>query len=124
MQNGKLAFVLIVVHIILIKSVYASPLVLPFVWLAAIAFTILLATVGTAIMQKHLPYKLWHSIHLLNYTVAALAIWHQLANGGDLLANSFFRDYWIVISAAALLNLVYFKVAKPIWLKHQAKDPS
>ena len=111
--NGKVAFTLIVTHIILIKSVYSNPLALPYVWLAAIAFTILIATVGAAILRKYLPYKIWHTIHLLNYTIAALVIWHQLANGGSLLANRAFRYYWIAINILALGNLIYFRLLKP-----------
>jgi DMSO/TMAO reductase YedYZ heme-binding membrane subunit len=124
MQNGKLAFILIAVHIILIKSVYESPLTLPFVWLAAIAFTILVATVGTAIMQKRLPYKVWRRIHLLNYTVAAFAIWHQLAKGGDFLVSNFFGGYWVGLTVVVVANLLYFRVFKPLWFGYQAKKTS
>jgi hypothetical protein len=118
--NGKIAFSLIVTHIILIKTVYANPYVLPFVWLAITAFTILIFTVGAATFRKHLPYRLWHSVHLANYTVIALVIWHQLANGGDFATSPVFRIYWIAIALLAFANLTYFRLVKRFLAKHQS----
>lgn len=113
MLNGKLAFSLVLGHAILIMSVYGNPVLLPYVWLAALAFVILIATVGVAILRNHLPYKLWRGIHRLNYAISGLVIWHQLALGGDFQSNTILRIYWILLTVFATGNLIYFRLIYP-----------
>ncbi len=127
MRNGRITFSLITLHILLIIGAYTevthSSVIgtylflfnnLPYVWLASLAFWILIATVGVSLdfVRNRLPYSVWHSVHVLNYAILGLVIWHQLANGADLLASQTFRVYWVLLNLAAYANLLYFGVVK------------
>ncbi len=51
--------------------------------LAIIAFWLLVIVEGTSLIKKHLPKKLWHSIHLLSFPILGLAALHGYQMGSD-----------------------------------------
>lgn len=48
-----------------------------------VAFYFLLLVEGTSLAMKRIPKKVWHSIHLTSYVVAATATLHMLTVGTD-----------------------------------------
>lgn len=57
----------------------------PGVWLAlgALAFDLVAAIVVTSLIRKHLPYRLWRTIHWAAYASWPFAIWHGIGMGSD-----------------------------------------
>ncbi len=83
------------------------------------------ATVGTAllvavvvssvvIVRRRLPYEAWYAVHLTAYAAIALAWFHQIPTGNELVLDQAAADYWRALYAAVLLLLLVFRVALPI----------
>jgi predicted ferric reductase len=132
--NGFIAVSFIVCHVALIVLGYSaatdSGLVaqyfelvkeVPYVWLAALANFCLFLTIGSSIyiVRKHLKYEWWWYVHFLNYLVVILAIWHQLANGFDLVSHQGFRYYWIGLHLLVFGNLLLFRFIRPSYLYYK-----
>lgn len=118
--NGLAAFGLISTHVVLMAASFklagaVTPLGLPWVWLAAIAYMVMLVTVVSSVLWwlGKLNYRVWVPVHVFNYLVVPLAFWHQVANGGDFLASRGFLIYWWVITILALANLTIFRLLRP-----------
>jgi predicted ferric reductase len=90
---------------------FLGVITLPYVWLAATAEVLFIATVGMSIyiVRKHLKFETWYSVHLLNYLAIALVPWHQLTNGGDFLTQPNFATYWIALYVFAALNIIFWR---------------
>lgn len=119
-RNGVATISLILAHSSLItlthpllqgSTDFLGVVVLPYVWLALIAETLFIATVGMSIyiVRKHLKFETWYAVHLLNYVAIALVPWHQLTNGGDFLTQPNFASYWIAFYLFTALNVVYWR---------------
>jgi predicted ferric reductase len=136
--NGLMAMTLIIAHVFLVTRSYSLLTKVtiieqyktflfsfPYIWLAAIGYSLLLLTVGLSlvIVRRHLRYEIWYYVHLFNYIALLSVFWHQIVNGGDFLASETFRLYWILLYVLALLNLFGFRFARPVWLyqKHKFK---
>ena len=83
------------------------------------------ATVGTAlliavvvssvvIVRRRLRYEAWYAVHLTAYAAIALAWFHQIPTGNELVLDREAADYWRALYLATLLLLVVFRVALPI----------
>ncbi len=83
------------------------------------------ATVGTAfligvvatslvIVRRRLRYEWWYAVHLLAYAGIALAWFHQIPTGNELVLDTFAADYWRGLYAATLAVLVGFRVVAPL----------
>ena len=85
---------------------------------ATIGLAMLLAAVAlsVAIVRRRLRYEVWHVTHLTIYLALALAFIHPLTVGTDLVGNRWFRGYWIALYAFAFLNLIGYRVLRPIWM--------
>jgi predicted ferric reductase len=94
-----------------------------FVALAFVGYLILLVSVfmSLVIVKRRLRYETWYYIHLLNYISILSVFWHQIANGGDFLANPVFKYYWIVLYFSALGNLFIFRFFRPLYLYRKHK---
>jgi predicted ferric reductase len=68
------------------------------------------------IVKKHLNYEWWHSAHLLAYLAIFLAFGHQFEIGGDFTANTLFAGYWYGLYALVGINLIGYRVIKPLFL--------
>ena len=93
--------------------------------LAVAAMGGLLAVVLSSIVaaRKHLPYEVWHAIHLISYVAVGLAIPHMFSMSGLLAEGAWQRSYWIwllVLTAAALLG---FRFLAPLVtsLRHRVR---
>ncbi len=134
--NGLAAFSLVTAHIPLIIAGYSlrSGLSFPeqiiqlqssyqYVTLALVAHLLLVITIASSvvIVRKMLAYELWHLIHMLNYIVLFLAIWHQLSHGTTLNNSEWFPAFWLALHGAVLLNLVYYRFLGPVvlYMRHR-----
>lgn len=75
---------------------------------AALAFSLV-------VLLKKIRYEAWYATHLLFYLAIALSFGHQLEVGTDLTVGvGWFRYYWIVLFAFVFLNLLVYRVIRPI----------
>src|SRR5438874_3112947 len=83
------------------------------------------ATVGTAlfiavvvtsvvIVRRRLRYEWWYAVHLLAYAGIALAWFHQIPTGNELVLDTVAADYWRALYLATLALLVGFRVVAPL----------
>jgi predicted ferric reductase len=83
------------------------------------------ATVGTALLiavvalsvvvvRRRLPYEAWYAVHLTAYAAIALAWFHQIPTGNELVLDRAAADYWRALYLATLGALLVFRVLVPI----------
>jgi predicted ferric reductase len=82
------------------------------------------ATVGTflliavvissvVVVRRHVRYEAWYAIHLTVYAAIALAWFHQIPTGNELVVDRLAADYWRGLYLVTLILLVGFRVAVP-----------
>ena len=82
------------------------------------------ATVGTAlliavvvssvvIVKRRLRYEVWYLVHLTAYASIALAWFHQIPTGNELVLNTVAADYWRALYVATLALLVGYRLGVP-----------
>jgi len=128
--NGHVTFDLVIVHVVASVWGYALldhyPLgkelstmlgggVYPGMITATIGTALLVAVVGSsyAIARRNLPYEWWYAVHLLAYAGIALAWFHQIPTGNELVLDTTAADYWRALYAATLALLLVFRVLAP-----------
>jgi len=83
------------------------------------------ATVGTALMiavvissivavRKRVRYEAWYAIHLTVYASIALAWFHQIPTGNELVIDHLAANYWRGLYIVTLFMLLGFRVAVPV----------
>jgi predicted ferric reductase len=83
------------------------------------------ATVGTALMiavaatsavivKRRLRYEAWYAVHFAAYAGIALAWFHQIPTGNELVLDRPAADYWRSLYAATLAVVVGFRVVQPV----------
>lgn len=85
------------------------------VFLSLLAILALIAVVVTSIVavRRVLPYEGWHLIHLLSYVAVLIALPHQLSLGGMLAHGMWQRTFWILLYAAAIGSIGWFRFTVP-----------
>jgi predicted ferric reductase len=83
---------------------------------ATIGTALLLAVVATSyvIVRRRLRYEWWYAVHLLAYAGIALAWFHQIPTGNELVLDTTAADYWRALYVATLAILVGFRVVAPV----------
>jgi len=83
---------------------------------ATVGTAFLLAVVATSyvIVRRRLRYEWWYAVHLLAYAGIALAWFHQIPTGNELVLDTVAADYWRALYVATLALIVGFRVAAPI----------
>jgi predicted ferric reductase len=83
---------------------------------ATVGTAFLLAVVATSIVivRRRLRYEWWYAVHLLAYGGIALAWFHQIPTGNELVLDPVAADYWRALYAATLALIVGFRVVVPI----------
>src|SRR3984893_61870 len=83
------------------------------------------ATVGTfllvvvvftslVIVRRRLRYEWWYLVHMSAYAGIALAWFHQIPTGNELVLDRVAADYWRALYAATLAVVVVFRVGVPL----------
>ena len=83
------------------------------------------ATIGTVlfivvvlssivIARRRLRYEWWYAVHVSAYAAIALAWFHQIPTGNELVLDHAAADYWRALYVATLLVLVAFRVLAPV----------
>ncbi|MGZ8716064.1 MAG: ferredoxin reductase family protein [Gaiellaceae bacterium] len=82
---------------------------------ATVGTALLVAVVVTSvvIVKRRLRYEWWYSVHLLAYAGIALAWFHQIPTGNELVLNTIAADYWRALYVATIALLVVFRVVAP-----------
>ena len=83
---------------------------------ATIGTALLVAVVVTSvvIVRRRLRYESWYAVHLAAYAAIALAWFHQVPTGNELVLDRVAADYWRALYLATLGLLVAFRVAVPV----------
>ena len=83
---------------------------------ATIGTAFLLAVVATSIVivRRNLRYEWWYAVHLLAYAGIALAWFHQIPTGNELVLDTVAADYWRALYVATLALIVGFRVVVPV----------
>jgi len=80
---------------------------------AVLIVLVIIVSIGP--IRGRLKYSWWYRFHLLTYLALALAFGHQIEVGSDFTDNQYFRWYWYAIYAFVLLNLIVYRVVKPLY---------
>jgi len=128
-RNGKLCLYLVLAHVIFVIIGYSindgysighetSVMVLTYPGMIAAAIGTALFVVvvvsSLVIARRRLPYEAWHAVHLTIYAGIALAWFHQIPTGNELVLNQAATDYWESLYLATIVVLVLFRVIQPI----------
>jgi predicted ferric reductase len=69
---------------------------------------------SVVIVKRRLPYELWYAVHISAYAGIALAWFHQIPTGNELVLNTMVDDYWKSLYVATLALVVVFRLAAPV----------
>jgi predicted ferric reductase len=83
---------------------------------ATVGTVLLMAVVATsiAIVRRRLRHEWWYAVHLLAYAGIALAWFHQIPTGNELVLDAVAADYWRALYIATIVLLVVFRLGAPI----------
>jgi predicted ferric reductase len=83
---------------------------------ATIGTAFLLGVVATSyvIVRRRLRYEWWYAVHLLAYAGIALAWFHQIPTGNELVLDTTAADYWRALYLGTLALIVGFRVVVPL----------
>jgi predicted ferric reductase len=83
---------------------------------ATVGTVLLMAVVYTSvvIVRRRLRYEWWYLVHMTAYAGIALAWFHQIPTGNELVLDRVAADYWRGLYAATLALLVLYRVAIPV----------
>src|SRR5437879_3851460 len=82
---------------------------------ATVGTALLIAVVVTSvvIVRRRLRYEWWYAVHLLAYAGIALAWFHQIPTGNELVLDRVAADYWRALYLATIGLLVAFRIVGP-----------
>ncbi|MBN1170846.1 MAG: ferric reductase-like transmembrane domain-containing protein [Micromonosporaceae bacterium] len=80
----------------------------------ATGIMILLGILAIRLFRRHLPYELWHTLHLSGYVVLLLAYGHQFALGAELIKPGFARWYWITLHVFVGVCVLWGRIVEPL----------
>jgi predicted ferric reductase len=66
------------------------------------------------IVRRRLRYEAWYAVHLLAYAGIALAWFHQIPTGNELVLDRVAADYWRALPLATIGLVVVFRLLAPI----------
>jgi predicted ferric reductase len=127
-RNGKLTLGLVLAHVAFITVGYAGMDRLPLpaemssllnnypgMLAATIGTGLMLAVVASSlvIVRRRLRYEAWYAVHFTAYAAIALAWFHQIPTGGDLVLNATASAYWTSLYVVTIILLVSFRVIQP-----------
>jgi predicted ferric reductase len=83
---------------------------------ATVGTGLLIAVVVTSvvIVRRRLRYESWYAVHLLAYAGIALAWFHQIPTGNELVVDRVAADYWRALYLGTLGLVVAFRLLAPV----------
>ena len=83
---------------------------------ATIGTVLLIAVVvsSVVVVRRHVRYEAWYAIHLTVYASIALAWFHQIPTGNELVVDRLAADYWRGLYLATLALLLGYRVLVPL----------
>jgi predicted ferric reductase len=83
---------------------------------ATIGTALLIAVVFTSlvIVRRRLRYEVWYAVHLMAYLGIALAWFHQIPTGNELVVDANAANYWRGLYLATIAVIVIFRLLVPI----------
>jgi len=83
---------------------------------ATLGTALLLAVVVTSVVavRRKLSYEWWYAIHFTVYAAIALAWFHMIPDGNELVVDRVAAGYWRGLFALTLALVLYFRVARPL----------
>jgi len=83
---------------------------------ATVGTALLLGVVATSlvIVRRRLSYEWWYVVHLMAYAGIALAWFHQIPTGNELVLDHTAANYWRGLYVATIAVLVLFRVVVPL----------
>jgi predicted ferric reductase len=83
---------------------------------ATVGTVLLIGVVVTSvvIVRRRMPYEWWHAVHLLAYAGIALAWFHEIPTGNELVLNVAAADYWRSLGAATIALVLVFRLLMPV----------
>jgi predicted ferric reductase len=83
---------------------------------ATVGTVLLLGVVASSIVivRRRLRYEWWHAVHLTAYAGIALAWFHQIPTGNELVLDHVAADYWKGLYLATIVFLVVFRLLVPL----------
>ena len=79
------------------------------------AFLIAVVATSVVIARRRLPYEWWYAVHLLAYAGIALAWFHQIPTGNELVLDTVAADYWRALYIATIALLCVVRIGGPLW---------
>ncbi len=128
--NGHVCIDLVVAHVVFSVWGYALMDKLPIpkeistmIWggvypgmiTATVGTFMLLGVVATSlvIVRRRLSYEWWYTVHLMAYGGIALAWFHQIPTGNELVLDRTAANYWRGLYIATIVVLVVFRLLAP-----------
>lgn len=71
------------------------------------------AATSAVIVKRRLRYEAWYAVHIAAYAAIALAWFHQIPTGNELVLDSTAADYWRGLYIATLVFIVGFRLVQP-----------
>jgi predicted ferric reductase len=129
--NGWLCLDLVVAHVLFsvwgyaLLDRYSIPKEISTMLGGGIYPGMITATVGTGLMiavaatsavivKRRLRYEAWYAVHIAAYAAIALAWFHQIPTGNELVLDSAAADYWRGLYIATLAFIVGFRAVQPV----------
>jgi predicted ferric reductase len=83
---------------------------------ATVGTALLIGVVATSIVivRRRLRYELWYAVHLAAYAGIALAWFHEIPTGNELVLDTVAADYWRALFAATFALVIVFRLALPL----------
>jgi predicted ferric reductase len=83
---------------------------------ATVGTGLLVAVVASSvvIVRRRLRYEAWYAVHLAAYAGIALAWFHQIPTGNELVLDRVAADCWRALYLATLFLLVAYRVVAPV----------
>jgi predicted ferric reductase len=133
---GTMLVVLVPAHAVLLVLGYAGASKAPVIhetWsMLTTMQDMISATVATGVLigvgvfairalRRHMPYELWHMLHMTAYLVLLLGYGHEFALGAELIRPGFARWYWIALHVFVVACVVWGRLVEPVWfnLRHR-----
>jgi predicted ferric reductase len=84
---------------------------------ATVGTALLVAVVATSlvIVRRSLSYEWWYVVHLMAYGGIALAWFHQIPTGNELVLDHTAANYWRGLYVATIVVLVVFRLLVPLY---------